>query len=365
VSIRSMGKDGKFLLGNVSTVENPVCCVRKSWDRRESAGLIGICLSVLGGMAGVARAESAGNTPSIVDVARAIHYLLVQFGPQPWTHTFQAICTTESGDPPRAQSYPCQKTTTSLMVLSAGDIRIAKSQPITFEEAATVELPTLLHSATSALQNCSTHTKNTHTEALEVAFSRTASAAITSTVVNAGSIRFNFRWTASEGISIAGSAYITDSNTVIETDSDAPNLAVTRRAKARIIMPAQSAVALEVDTWPVTYAAKFHTWVTVDADLSPNDKKYQHLSDVLAEDQRTFLIAGKINAVDAAKAKTSSRDLPFNAALCPASWPEGGDPVAVPILLGPLNSTVVDTQWAIIEYTRAPKKGRSDDADED
>lgn len=366
MSLRRNAEDGKFLLGSLSTVENSVCWARKSWTSREGARLLGIYLGVIGVMLdiSVAHGESTGNTLAIIDVAQAIRYSLAKLGPLPWKHTYQAIWTTEAGDPPRAQPYPCQKTTTTSMVLTAGDIRIAKSQPITFDEAGMGELPTLLHSATSALQNCSAHTKSTRTEALDVAFARTANAAITRTVVNAGSARLNFNWTASEGLSIAGSVNVTDTNTVIETDSDAPNLAVIRRAKARVVMPAQSAVALQVYTWPVTYAARFHTTVTVDADLSPNDKKYNRLSDVLTEDQRTFLIGGEINVVDAAKAKPSSWDIPFNASLCPPSWPEGGDPVVVPLLRAS-TSTAVDTQWTIIEYTRAPKKMPSEDSDED
>ena len=332
-----------------------------------SARFLGVCFGAVAGMVGVnvARGESASDTPSTLDVAQAVHYLLAKVGPKPWTHTYQATCISESGNPPHAQSYPCEKSTTSLVVLTAGDIRISKSQPVAFDVATTAELPTLLHSARSSLQNCSAHTKGTHTESLEVGFSRSASAAITSTVVNAGSLRLNFNWTAAEGLSIAGSAYITDARTVVETDSDAPNLTVTRRAKARIVMPAQSAVALEVDTWPVTYTAKFHTTVTVDADLSPNDKKLKHLSDVVGEDERTFPITGKISVVDAANAKPSSWDIPFDAGFCPASWPEGGDPVPVPTLLHTLNSTAVQTKWAVIEYTQVPKKGEPNDSDED
>jgi hypothetical protein len=343
--------------------------IRSERRYRVSRGCVqrfSVCLVAIGGVidSGGAFADAGADAPKIVDVAQAIRYSLEKFGPVPWTHNYQAMCTTEIVDPARTEAYPCEKKATTMAVLIAGDIRISKSQPITFDKAQVAELPTLLHSAMSALQNCSTHTKNAHSEELEVAFSRVAKAAVTGTVVNAGSSRLNFSWAPSEQLSILGGVSITDAKTIVETDSDGSNMHITRRAKARISMPAQSAVALEVDTWPVTYGARFHTSITVDADLSPNDKKYHHLSDVLSEEQRTFELTGKISVVDAVGARPTSWDIPFNAQLCPASWPEGGEPVVVPFQIRPAKSTVVDTQWAIIKYARVPKKDESDSDDD-
>ena len=345
---------------------NFICSERRYWASRGCVRRLSVCLVAIGGMVdcGGAFAETGADAPKIVNVAQAIRYALDKFGPVPWTHTYQAMCTTQLVDPPRAEAYPCDKKATTLAVLTAGDIHISKSQPITFDKAQVAELPTLLHSAMSALQNCSTHTKNAHTEDFEVVFSRVAKAAVTGTVTNAGSSRLNFSWAPSDQLSILGGVSIADANTIIETDSDGSNMQITRRAKARVSMPAQSAVALELDTWPVTYGARFHTSITVDADLSPNDKKYHHLSDVLSEEQRTFELTGKISVVDAAGARPTSWDIPFNAQLCPASWPEGSDPVAVPFQIRPAKSTVVDTQWAIIKYKRVPKKGESDSDDD-
>jgi hypothetical protein len=51
--------------------------------------------------------------------------------------------------------------------------------------------------------------------------------------------------------------------------------------------------------------------------LSGNNKGYKHLSDIIPEADRTFPINGTIGFVDAADARITTYDIPYDFSKCP------------------------------------------------
>lgn len=60
--------------------------------------------------------------------------------------------------------------------------------------------------------------------------------------------------------------------------------------------------------------------------MSPNDKSYVHLSDVVSQDKRTFIITGIVLYVNASQGQTIGYDITYDPSVCPA-----GGGVLVPI----------------------------------
>jgi hypothetical protein len=75
---------------------------------------------------------------------------------------------------------------------------------------------------------------------------------------------------------------------------------------------------IELQTWPVQLTVPFSATAMIDADLSRNDKGYQHLSDILNEAERTFPIAGTLEAEDASSGTLVFYDLPYDPSRCPS-----------------------------------------------
>jgi len=88
------------------------------------------------------------------------------------------------------------------------------------------------------------------------------------------------------------------------------------------------AIALIIQTWPVIYSTTFEMKVTIDGDVSVNDKGYRRLSDVFPVDKRTFVINGSVTFNDAAEGQTTSYDVDYDFSKCPAT---GGGLVTLPL----------------------------------
>jgi hypothetical protein len=96
-------------------------------------------------------------------------------------------------------------------------------------------------------------------------------------------------------------------------------------------MDPKTALGAIISTWPIQYSATFHAdSTTIDADLSPNDKGYHHLSDIISAPARTFPIKGTLGFTDAAGGQFVTYDLDYDFSKCP----NGAGIIQVPFNVG-------------------------------
>jgi hypothetical protein len=136
-------------------------------------------------------------------------------------------------------------------------------------------------------------------------------------VSHARSNQINFSAKITDAVTLGGNIQITDTATTGQVNTNTYQQTIQRTDGVTWQFSPETAHGVRLETWPVHYTAPFHTTATVDADLSANDKNYQHLSDIIPERARTFSISGTIGFVDAADGVAEDFDLPFIAKTCP------------------------------------------------
>jgi hypothetical protein len=78
-------------------------------------------------------------------------------------------------------------------------------------------------------------------------------------------------------------------------------MTTTRTSASQSTLVKGQAIVAQIEVYPVTYSQVFHSTVTVDADLSPNDQ-LAHLSDMFSDSKvRTFAVSGVISITDASE----------------------------------------------------------------
>lgn len=253
------------------------------------------------------------------DVSQTVASLLSSVGPVPWTHTvtIQQTCLERHGN--HSVGIPCwhNETRTENLVLVASNIKISKSDPVTFDALIRNDFPQQLVQSSIAWANCSLTESATFSEQLSVSFQRSTSIQISNTVAHAQSAQLNLTWKISDALSIGGNVQVTDTITKATVDTTSYQNTVQRTHGISTVLAPQKTFGATISTWPVSYKSTFHTVATVDADLGPNDKGYHHLSDLVAEAKRTFTISGVIGLVDAADGETISYDFPYDFKKCP------------------------------------------------
>jgi len=258
-----------------------------------------------------------------VDAAQKVSEALTAYGPVPVTvitrvprqvdkcrmmsHGGSDYCYTET-------VYD-QRPSTTNQILTASNIRITKSGELQFGPAVRTELPDKVIVQDGSIQNC-TKNQATQTITLQDSFQRSASMAFSESVTHALSQQINFGLKLSSVFSVGGQVQITDSATNGTVSTTGSQDTVTRIQTGTITTPAHTNTMAELRIWPVQYSVPFQTTVTVDADLSTNDHGFHLLSQVLSESQRTFSVAGVIQANDASEGKLVFYDLDYDPSSC-------------------------------------------------
>lgn len=266
------------------------------------------------------------------DAAAQVQNLLNTYGPVPFTHQIphtqnQTTCHTMPCHAPTGDmcypgqicnTYPVTTYTpqTDTNVLAASNIQIISSTPLTFDPLAQTSLTDQLFVSGVVSYGCSTVTTGESMQ-LSISFVRTASIAISQSITHTQQESLSVGWKLSDQITLGGSVTVGTqaSSGTIDTTSYAQT--VTRSVTASIpALTYGEAVRQEIGVWPVTDTATFHATVTIDADLSPNDRGLRKLSDIFGISKRTFPITGTIAFTDASDGVVVPADVPFDSLIC-------------------------------------------------
>jgi hypothetical protein len=267
----------------------------------------------------------ASAQAQVTDVSQKVADALRNYGAVPLTTTVQVprettVCQVW-GPPPHMQP-PCFKrvvydTKSSMqnVILIASNIRVIKSGVIEYGIMQSHDLPDHIIPGDNLAENCSAET-NQQEYTVTTTFQRTASVALSQSIIHSATYGGSVGATISEVFKVGANVSFTDGNTTTTIDTSDKSYLVTTIRSGTQTLPPKSFELIELETWPVQYTVPFTTTVTIDGDLSPNDKHLQHISDVLGEPQRTFSIAGTVEAQDASSGVLKFFDVSYNASKC-------------------------------------------------
>ena len=281
------------------------------------------------------------------DVADKVDKILTAYGPVAVTRTIQVPQTREVCHEHGRSAETCSNVTVYVPrqsattdVLKASNIHISSQQELTFAPMTRHELPDQIFVKDGAIHDC-TAIPATQQITLSQTFQRSTSVALTKSVSNtigaslSTSYKFMEAYTATLQLNFSHSSTEGSTNTVGSQDS------VTLTQTGTITVPGHSAVMAELRAWPVHFTVPFHANVTVDADISANDKGITLLSQILSPDKRSFVIEGTLEANAASEGHLVFYDLPFDPAAC-----------------GPTPSIVVDTTYVPKNGTKITERSR-------
>jgi hypothetical protein len=279
----------------------------------------------------VSAMRDVGSAPiQVVDVAATIQALINSNGPVPYTHVVTQTQSERTCRPkvelplPPPFNVPAQcgggesevnvpgvpytqccsdhtvttsTTRTDQVVPVATGIHVAFTSPVQMGPLVTTELPDQLTVDAKELMDCSPISSN-QTVSLSVAFQRSYSASLSSTVTNTSSASINI--SAGPPFLKVGASYtVGSSNATGSVNTNGNATTITRTSSLQVPLQSGQAVVAQLEVWPVTYTQTFTATVVVDADLSSNDR-YAHLSDLVTGTAlRTFQIAGSVVITDA------------------------------------------------------------------
>ena len=283
------------------------------------------------------------STGQMADVAAKAAAALTTYGPVPVTITTQTpreitVCHSEDvpGSDRRRIVCPTKtvydaKTSTSNEILKASNIRIIKADPVTFGEKTITELPEHMTVDDNIAKNCSTQ-PSSQTFSVSTAIQRTASLAINKSVTNTLTYGFSASGGIKDVFTVGANISIAEQKTEGTVNTTGTNMTATKTRSGTQTLQPHTFLVIELQVWPVHYTIPFSTNVIVDADLSPNDAKLQHLSDVMSEGDRTFPIAGSLEAEDSPSGELVFYDMTYDASQCPGggAQPQAAEKVKPP-----------------------------------
>jgi hypothetical protein len=207
---------------------------------------------------------------------------------------------------------------TTQEVLTVSNIRVTSNDEISFEQRQPTNLTDRLIVQEALVQDC-TSFPATQTVTLSQAFQRSSSIAFSKTVANSASSQISFSLKLSDAFTIGGNIQIGSTTTTGTVNTSGTQDTVTRTQTGAITLQPKTAVLAQLQMFPVNFVVPFHTTVTVDADLSPNDLGDHLLSDLLGKNARTFPISGTIEANDASAGILIFSDIQFDPTKCHGS----------------------------------------------
>jgi len=262
------------------------------------------------------------------DAAVQVQNLLNTYGPVPYTHLVSAsvrryVCTPPAGKPhvTDPDRMICGFTTVSVntprtdqVIPTGSNIRIVSVSTVQLDPLVTTELPDQLTVSSQELINCSSAPSQQSIN-LQVSFQKSTSASLSNSVTHTNTESLSVSAGPSWG-KITGSFSLGTSDTSGTVDTSGMQMTTTRQSTATVTLTKNEAVVAEIEVWPVTYSQTFHSTVTVDADLSANDK-FAHLSDMFPDPtRRTIPISGTVSITNASDGKTVEFDAPDESTTC-------------------------------------------------
>jgi hypothetical protein len=204
-------------------------------------------------------------------------------------------------------------------ILTASNIRVVNSTPLTFGQQAQTQLIDQLLVKEALVQNCSATLQNSAQVTLTDTFQRSTSVQVTKSVTTTANFSINFGLSLTKAFKIGGTLTSGRSETEGTSNTVGSSDTVTNTSTATVTLPKQTAEVAILQMYPTQFVVPFTATVTVEADLSQNDAGKTLLSQLLDANARTFDIAGTIQAIDASDSSTTFADVAFDPAKCPAN----------------------------------------------
>jgi hypothetical protein len=179
-------------------------------------------------------------------------------------------------------------------------------------------LPDRIYPDTGIVQACSNAPAPvTKGFSLAVAYTRQSSIQLTQSVQHTQNYTITFDTAKILPFKVGAQLVIGDQTTNSVATVDTSIQTVTRTDTDSITVNPGAVGVVQLRVWPVQYTLPFTTTVTVDADLSPNDKGFKLLSDVFPDPAvRTYPINGTLQADDASAGEVVEMTAPYDASLC-------------------------------------------------
>jgi hypothetical protein len=257
------------------------------------------------------------------DAAQKVSDALTAYGPLPVTVVVKTprrveFCRTvppDGGQQCVYQTVYDTSTQTTSQLVTATNIRVAKSSSLNWGTATHTQLPDQVSVADVLYQDCGPGVLTANIS-ISVSFQRSSSMTITKQVTH--TVGTQLSGTAKIGDAFTVGVQISEQNSEMNGTStlSGNQVTVTQSVGGSQQLQPQTAIVAEEQVWPVHYVIPFTATVTVDADLSQNDKGFTHLSDILGETQRTFDIAGTVTADDANQAVLKTFAYPYDPSKC-------------------------------------------------
>jgi hypothetical protein len=203
------------------------------------------------------------------------------------------------------------KSSTANQILEASSIRIVTAGDLVFGSMTKHELPDHVQVDSNLATNCSAEVAS-QTFTVSEAFQRTASISFSQSVSHTTTYGMNVGVKISDVFSLGGNVSFGENSTSGTVTATGSSNTVTVTRTGTQSLPPKTFLLIQLKVWPVQYTIPFKTTVTVDADLTPNDKGYQHLSQIVPIEKRSFPISGKIEADDASQGVLEFDDVAIN-----------------------------------------------------
>jgi hypothetical protein len=297
--------------------------------------------------------SALADSQTKTDVNDVVSKALNAYGPVSVTETTyetvsQLVCSRSDDGKRDCQVIPTNvpKQTTSQKVLTASNIRVVSNTPVVFAATQYTSFPTDIKASFTHYFNCVAPgagvTPDTKMATLTVTYSRTTSSTITKGITHTVTDTVGFNWSnkasetpgatgASGTWGITGSIAIADQGTTSDAETSSSSTQITRTDSNIYGIPPLTLGFLEYYVSKIGITIPFSTEVTVDANLSTNDKGYTLLSQVMPDPAtRTFMITGTITSEDGSDGDWLHASVTYNSvADCLAAFAQGASAVDV------------------------------------
>jgi hypothetical protein len=204
-------------------------------------------------------------------------------------------------------------------VLTASNIHISSNSAPNWGPGTTTEFPLEIQVESFFAQVCAdASTSATVTETLQHQFSRSSSMQISQSVMTSQSAQLSFDTEDILPFKVGAQVTVGQQETTGVTKIDTTQDTVMRQVQLSTSppIPPGKAEILQLQVWPVKTTLPFTMTVTVDGDLSSNNNGFKHLSDMFSAAQRTFSIAGTLEATDASMGAGILYSAPYDESKC-------------------------------------------------
>jgi hypothetical protein len=263
------------------------------------------------------------------DVPQTVSSLLKAFGPVSYTTSVQIQTQCKDFDPSTGAWIwsPCleTETVTTHQILTASNFVIVSRTDPEFGAPIYTDFPTNLTANFATIRNCnqpppppSSQTPPSTQVNLSVTVTRTTSVTISQSFTKGGSDNIGINLGEKDVGGITGNISVTESNTSGTATTTADAQGVTQAEINSYPEPWMSSELVGISAYRIGISIPFTLTAAIDADISPNDRGFKKLSDVITAAQRTFLISGQIVTDTASKAQVTNYPVqPLSASDCP------------------------------------------------